>query len=86
MTEAGLSGLTITPWAALFGPAKLPREVVDRLARALQVVLARAEVKEQLGRYAFEPQSSSPEEMGAFLKEQYGVWQKTVVELGIVRD
>lgn len=86
MQEAGLSGLTIVPWAALFGPAKLPREVVDRLARALQVVLARADVKEQLARYAFEPQSSTPEEMGAFLKEQYEVWRKTVEDVGIVRD
>jgi len=48
MTEAGLTGLTITPWAALFGPAKLPRDVVERLARASQSVLARPEVKEQL--------------------------------------
>jgi tripartite-type tricarboxylate transporter receptor subunit TctC len=86
MTEAGLAGLTITPWAALFGPAKLPRDIVDRLAKAMQVVLARADVKEQLGRYAFEPQSSSPDEMSAYLKEQLEVWRRTVQELGIERD
>ena len=86
MPEAGLSGLTITPWAALFGPAKLPREVVERAARAMQAVLARPEVREQLGRYAFEGQSSSPEELGAFLKEQYEVWRRTVQDVGIVRD
>jgi tripartite-type tricarboxylate transporter receptor subunit TctC len=86
MPEAGLAGLTITPWAALFGPAHLPRDIVDRLARALQIVLARADVKEQLGRYAFEPQSSSPEEMSTFLKEQLEVWRRTVQDLGIVRD
>ena len=86
MPEAGLSGLTVIPWAGLFGPAKLPREIVDRLARAMQAVLARADVKEQLGRYAFEPQSSSPEELGAYLKEQYEVWRKTVQDVGIVRD
>jgi tripartite-type tricarboxylate transporter receptor subunit TctC len=70
----------------LFGPAHLPRDIVDRLARALQIVLARADVKEQLGRYAFEPQSSSPEEMSTFLKEQLEVWRRTVQDLGIVRD
>jgi tripartite-type tricarboxylate transporter receptor subunit TctC len=43
-------------------------------------------VKEQLGQYAFEPQSSSPEEMGTYLKEQYEVWRNTVQELDIVRD
>ena len=86
MTEAGLPGLTITPWAGLFGPARLPPDVVERLARATQAVLARPEVKEQLGRYAFEGQSSTPAEMGTFLKEQYEVWRKTVKDVGIVPD
>jgi tripartite-type tricarboxylate transporter receptor subunit TctC len=86
MPEAGLNGLSVTPWAALFGPAKLPRDVVDRVARATQAVLARAEVKEQLGRYAFEGQSSTPEEMAAYLRDQYEVWRKTVQDVGIARD
>ena len=86
MPEAGLIGLTITSWAGLFGPAKLPREVADRVARAVQGVLARTEVREQLARYAFEGQSSTPEELGAFVKEQYEVWRKTVQDVGIVRD
>lgn len=31
---AGVNGLNITPWAAVFGPAKLPRDITDRIARA----------------------------------------------------
>jgi len=46
-------------------------------------VLARAEVREQLGRYAFEGQSSTPEEMAAFLKAQLDIWRKTAREVGI---
>jgi tripartite-type tricarboxylate transporter receptor subunit TctC len=86
MAEAGLTKLSITPWAGLFGPAKLPREVVDRLAREMKAVIARPDVREQLGRYAFEGQSSSPEEMGAFLKEQLGVWRQTIKDTGIQPD
>lgn len=86
MAEAGLTKLSITPWAGLFGPAKLPRDVVDRLAREMKAVMARADVREQLGRYAFEGQSSSPEEMGTFLKEQLGVWRQTVKDTGIQPD
>lgn len=86
MAEAGLTKLSITPWAGLFGPAKLPREVVDRLAREMKAVIERADVREQLGRYAFEGQSSSPEEMGAFLKEQLAVWRQTVKVTGIQPD
>jgi tripartite-type tricarboxylate transporter receptor subunit TctC len=61
--EVGLSGLTITPWAGLFGPARLPKEVVDRVAAAIKVVSGRQDVRETLDRIAFELQSSTPEEM-----------------------
>lgn len=84
--EAGMPGLPITPWAALFGPAKLPREVVDRLAREVAAIAARPDVREQLERHAFDARSSTPEEMGAYLKEQVEVWARTAREVGIVPD
>jgi tripartite-type tricarboxylate transporter receptor subunit TctC len=84
--EAGLPSLAITPWAGLFGPAKMPKEVVDRLARAVAATVALPEVREQLERYAFDGRSSTPEELGAYLKEQIDVWTRTVKEIGIVPD
>ena len=84
--EAGLGKLTISPWAGLFGPAGLPREVVDRLAREMKVVAARKDVREALERIAFDLQSSTPEEMAAILKEQLEVWKKTVQEVGMERN
>jgi len=86
MPEAGVNGLNVTPWAALFGPAKMPREVAERVAQGLQVVLARAEIKEKLSRYAFEAQSSSPAELHAFVKEELRTWRKTVQDAGIPQD
>ena len=84
--EAGLGKLTISPWAGLFGPAGVPREVVDRLAREMKVVAARKDVREALDRIAFDLQSSTPEEMAAILKEQLEVWKKTVQEVGMERN
>jgi tripartite-type tricarboxylate transporter receptor subunit TctC len=84
--EVGLSGLTITPWAGLFGPAKLPKEVVDRVAAAMKVVSGRQDVRETLDKIAFELQSSTPEEMATLLKDQLDVWKRTVQEVGIERN
>jgi tripartite-type tricarboxylate transporter receptor subunit TctC len=84
--EAGMSPLAITPWAALFGPAKLPKEIVDRLAREVAALVVRPDVREQLNRYAFDARSSSPEELGVYLKEQVDVWIRTAREVGIVPD
>ena len=85
-TEAGLGKLTITPWAGLFGPPKLPAEVVERLAGAMKTVAARSEVREALDRIAFQLQSSTPTELADLLKAQLEIWRKTVQEVGIERN
>lgn len=84
--EAGLPPLAIVPWAGLFGPAKMPKEIADRIARETATVLALPDVREQLERYAFDGRASTPEALGAFLKEQVDVWGRTARELGIVPD
>ena len=84
--EAGMPPLAITPWAGLSGPAKLPREVADRLAREMAVIAAKPDVREQLERYAFDARASSPDEMSAYLKEQLEVWTRTAREVGLVPD
>jgi len=86
IAEAGMPPLAITPWAGLFGPARMPKEVVDRIARETASVIARPDVREQLERYAFAGRSSTPEELGAFLKDQVEVWSRTAREVGIVAD
>lgn len=83
MSEAGVKGLSIVPWGGLFGPARMPREIVDRLAREMAVVLAKPEVKEAFAKLAFEPHSSTPEALGAHLKAQIEVWKQTVQQVGI---
>jgi tripartite-type tricarboxylate transporter receptor subunit TctC len=83
LAEAGLGGVSISPWASLLGPAKMPREVVDRLSRELNAVLRRPELREQLSRQAFEAEGSSPEAMTAFLAEQIDSWGRAVKDAGI---
>jgi tripartite-type tricarboxylate transporter receptor subunit TctC len=85
-TEAGLTGASIAAWGGLFGPAKMPREVVDRLAREMAWVLTRPEVREGLDRIAFEARSSTPEELSAFVKEQAEIWRRAVREVGIALE
>jgi tripartite-type tricarboxylate transporter receptor subunit TctC len=81
--EAGLGKVTVTPWAGVFGPAKMPREIADRVSRELAVVLAREDVREGLGKIAFAPRSSTPDELAAFLKEQLESWARTARAAGI---
>jgi tripartite-type tricarboxylate transporter receptor subunit TctC len=86
LKEAGLPDVPITPWGGLFGPARLPRDVVDRVAREMAVVLARPEVKEAFGRLAFEPRSSTPQELTVFVTEQLEAYRRAAQAVGLSLD
>ncbi len=86
MAEAGFPKYSVSSWAGIFGPAKLPRPIVERLTREINAILQRPEVKEQLDRQAFEGEASTPEELGTFVKEQLEVWRRAVREAGIPQE
>lgn len=81
--EAGLGQMTLRPWGGVFGPAKMSKEIVERLEAALAKVLVRQEVIDGLGKIAFQPKASTPQELTAFLKQQMEVWRATARQVGI---
>ena len=83
MAEAGMPRFSIGSWAALFGPAKMPKDAVDRINQEVSAAMKRPEVRDQFERQAFEYAPSTPEELGAFLKDQIEVWSRAIRESGI---
>jgi tripartite-type tricarboxylate transporter receptor subunit TctC len=81
--EAGLQRLSIIPWAALFGPAKMPNDVTARLSREVVAVLKRPDVRAQLDAQGFFATSSTPQELAAFHKSQWDGWTRTIAEYNI---
>jgi tripartite-type tricarboxylate transporter receptor subunit TctC len=81
--EAGLGQMTLRPWGGIFGPAHMPKEVVERVGAALAKVLARQDVIDGLGKIAFQAKSSSPGELTSFLEQQMDVWRSTARQVGI---
>jgi tripartite-type tricarboxylate transporter receptor subunit TctC len=86
MVEAGQKPIGVQPFAGIYGPAKMPREIVERVARDVATVMARQEVKEGVARYAFEAQSSTPEQLLEFHKAQLEIWRRSARELNLVSD
>lgn len=84
--EVGIQGMTIVPWAGLYGPAGLPKDVVDRVALAMKNVAVRKDVREALGKIAFEVQSSTPAEMAKFNKDQLETWKVTADSVNLERN
>jgi len=83
MAEAGVPRFSVFPWVGLFGPAKTPKGVVDRLSREMGAVLKRPDVRAQLDKIGFEPESSTPQELTAFVKEQIKAWAAVARDAGI---
>jgi tripartite-type tricarboxylate transporter receptor subunit TctC len=86
MAESGIAPFPALPWMGLFGPAKMPKEIVDRLSRELLATLQKPEVREQIERQAMEISPLSAEAMGALAREQTAVWQRLTKDAGMVPE
>ena len=80
MKESGVAGLgnfTFSTYIGLFGPTKMPPEVLAKLHDAMVKVLADPAVVKRFAELSAETRSSTPEELAAMLANE----DKTVVPL-----
>ena len=83
MAESGMKNLSIVPWAGLFGPAKMPAEVTQRINTELNAVLRRPDVLAEFSKQGFEAKASTPSELQRYTKDQLGVWADAIHAAGI---
>ena len=83
MDEAGIKGFNLDAWAGLVAPAGTPPAIVTKLNGALRNVIDSPDTQAKFKNVGFEGFSSTPEELGAFIKVQLGVWEKMVKDAGI---
>ena len=81
--EAGLPALKAGTWAALFGPAKLPPEITQRMSREINTALQKPDVRERIAALGFDLAGSSPDEMQAFMQDQLQAWAKAFKDAGM---
>ena len=63
IVEAGVPAVTVRQWAGLFGPPKMPREIVERLNKEVNAALKRPDVLEKLQGYGYAAEGSTPERL-----------------------
>jgi len=74
LKELGYANLATSTWFGLSGPAKIPRDVVDKVNEAVSEVLRRPAVRERVQRDAIETKTMSPEEYTAFMASELQSW------------
>lgn len=74
IAEGGLAGYETYTWNALFGPANLPRPIVDRLNAEANKALTDSNVKQRLNDVSAEIVGSTPEALGEHVKLEVAKW------------
>lgn len=69
-----LPGFDITAWLAVFGPAHMPRQVVEKPNGAITGALQQPEVHEKLAATGMQPMVMSPEQLKQFVGTEITKW------------
>jgi tripartite-type tricarboxylate transporter receptor subunit TctC len=88
IAESGgaLAGFDINTWFGVFGPARLPADVTQRLNRAFVDALASPELKARLATLLAEGIGSTPEQFGAFVQREFTKYEGVVKRSGAKID
>ena len=77
-------GFDLTSWNGIFGPAGMPKPLVDRLNADILAVLASKDVQDKLAQTGFEvAPSASPEAFARYVSEQLAHWSTLIRQAGI---
>lgn len=84
--EAGIPEYETTSWNALFVKAGTPTDIIAALNGALANVLAQRDVRTRLLEFGIEGKSSTPEEVGARLRDDIAKWAAVIERTGIPKQ
>lgn len=86
IAESGYPGFDVSPWFAVFGPAGIPGDVVQKINRDVGQVLADPEFRRNLAEQAAEPLQTTPEQLASMLQDDIRKWAAVVQKSGARAD
>jgi tripartite-type tricarboxylate transporter receptor subunit TctC len=86
LAEAGVGGVDVTQWYALFAPAQTPKALIDTLSKALHAVLADPQIILRMEQDGAEVQGSTPDELRELVRSELMKWKEVVREGKLVES
>ena len=86
IAEGGYPGYTSATWYALFGPGRMPPDIVAKLNDAVQKALADPRFRAKVEQVGGEVAGSSSEELRAFVQAERAKWGQVVRDARITVD
>ena len=81
MPEAGFPQFNSGAWMGLLAPAGTPAPIIQKLNQELSKAIADPELVKKLGELAIQLSSSTPEELGAFIRSEHDKWGRLIKEV-----
>ena len=85
LAEAGLADFDVSAWTGLFVPAGTSRAIIDRLNAETRKIASQGHYVDLIHKMGTNVASSSPEEFGAFVRDDVARWTKVIGRAGIPR-
>jgi len=81
--EAGMAPFGVVTFVALFGPPRMPPEIVARINKEFNAAMRLPGIHEQIERQGVQLASSTPAALETFIKQQLEAWGRAFREAGI---
>jgi tripartite-type tricarboxylate transporter receptor subunit TctC len=82
--EHGYPDLVTTTWFALSGPAKLPKDIVDKVNHEVAKAMAKPEVQQKLRQDGLLTQPMTAEQLRTFIAAETARWRPVIERVGLV--
>ena len=83
LDEGGIKGYNVATWYIVFGPAKMPREIVTRIHSEIDKVLKEPQILERYNSMGVNITASSQEQAAKFAQAEQARWAKIIKASGI---
>jgi tripartite-type tricarboxylate transporter receptor subunit TctC len=84
VAEGGLAGYASVGWFGLLAPAHTPKEIVDKLNKAVVAIMGEKDVIDRMAKIGAEPEPQTPDEFARFINADVAKWMTLVKEENIV--
>ena len=86
LVEAGVADFEVDSWYAMFVPAKTPQAVIDKLNRALNVVVSDPMIRDRLLAQGSEGVGGTPDALAKIVAAELPKWAKLAKDANIKAD
>lgn len=83
ISEQGVPGYEMSTWHTVCAPRGTPPDIIDKLNREIVAVIQAPEMRERFAATGTEPQSSTPEQLRAYIAQEVPRWDKLLTQLGL---